>query len=72
MLQKKNRSYTYSMVGIFPNQTAFELHFQALNQNHGVVVITTVRPHSTKPELRFCASSKHTGGVSEIRDGEDL
>ena len=36
---------------------------------HGVVVITTAQLHSTKPELRFCASSNP---VSEIRDGEDL
>ena len=27
---------------------------------------------STKPELRFCASSNPARGVSEIRDGEDL
>ena len=37
--------------------------------HHGVVVITTAQLHSTKPELRFCASSNP---VSEIRDGEDL
>ena len=33
------------------------------------MVITTAQLHSTKPELRFCASSNP---VSEIRDGEDL
>ena len=38
----------------------------------GVVVITTVQLHSTKPELRFCAGSNPARGVSEIRDGEDL
>ena len=37
-----------------------------------VVVITTAQLHSTKPELRFCASSNPVRGVSEIRDGEDL
>ena len=37
-----------------------------------VVVITTAQLHSTKPELRFCAGSNPAGGVSEIRDGEDL
>ena len=38
----------------------------------GPVVITTAQFHSTKPELRFCARSNPTGGVSEIREGEDL
>ena len=28
--------------------------------------------HSSKAELRFCAGSNPTRGVSEIRDGEDL
>ena len=28
--------------------------------------------HSTKPELKFCASSNPARGVSEIRNGEDL
>ena len=32
----------------------------------GVVVITTVQLHSTKPELRFCAVSNLARGVSEI------
>ena len=35
------------------------------------MVITTVQLHSTKPELRSCASSNPARGVSEIRDGED-
>ena len=38
----------------------------------GVVVITTAKLHSTKPELRLCAGSNPARGVSEIRDGEDL
>ena len=38
----------------------------------GVVVITTAQFHSTKPELRFCAGSNPSCGVSEIHDGEDL
>ena len=36
------------------------------------VVITTAQLHSTKPELRFCTGSNPAGGVSEIRDDEDL
>ena len=32
----------------------------------------TAQLHSTKPELRFCASSNPVLGVSEIRDDEDL
>ena len=36
---------------------------------HGVVVITTVQLHSTKPELRFCSGLNPARGVSEIRDG---
>ena len=38
----------------------------------GVVVISTAQFHLTKPEIRFCAGSNPTHGVSEIRDGEDL
>ena len=38
----------------------------------GVVVITTAQLHSRKPELRFCAGSNPTRGVSEIRECEDL
>ena len=38
----------------------------------GVVVITTARLHSTKPELRFCTGSIPARSVSEISDGEDL
>ena len=37
-----------------------------------VVVITTAQLNSTKPELRFCATSNPAFGVSGIRDGEDL
>ena len=40
--------------------------------HRGVVVITTAKLHSTKPELRFCAGLNPARGVSEIRDGEDL
>ena len=40
---------------------------------HGsVVVITTAKLHSTKPELRFCAGSNPTPSMSQIHDGEDL
>ena len=38
----------------------------------GVVVTATVQLHSSKSELRFCASSNPACGVSEIHDGEDL
>ena len=38
----------------------------------GVVVITTAKLHSSKPELRLCAGSNPVRGVSEIHDGEDL
>ena len=37
-----------------------------------VVVITTAKLHSTKPELRFCAGSNPAHGVSEFCDVEDL
>ena len=43
-----------------------------LKWGRGVVVITTAQLHSTKPELRLCAGSNPTYGVSEIRDGENL
>ena len=35
-------------------------------------IIATAQLHSTEPELRFCAGSNPTRGVSEICDGEDL
>ena len=38
----------------------------------GVVVINAAQPHSTKPEVRICASSNPARDVFEIRDGEDL
>ena len=38
----------------------------------GVVVITTAKLHSTKPELRFCADSNPACGVLAICDGEDF
>ena len=37
-----------------------------------VVVITTAQLYSTKPELRFCAGSNPTRGISEIHDTKDL
>ena len=40
--------------------------------SRGVVIITTTQLHSTKPKLRFCASSNPARGMPEIRDGEDL
>ena len=40
--------------------------------HHGVVVITTAKLHSTKPELRFCAGSNPACDVLKICDGEDL
>ena len=36
-----------------------------------VVVITTAKFHSTKPEIRFCADLNPARDVSEIHDGED-
>ena len=51
----------------------FELPFRSSIVNRrGVVVVTTAQLHSTKPGLRFCAGSNPAGGVSEIRDGENL
>ena len=37
-----------------------------------LVVITTAKLHSLKPELRFCASSNPAHDVSEISNGENL
>ena len=42
------------------------------NLASGVVVIATAQLHSTKPELRFCAGSNLTRGVSKVRDSEEL
>ena len=38
----------------------------------GVVIITTVQLHSTKPELRFCTGSNPTHDKLEICNAEDL
>ena len=38
----------------------------------GVVVITTAKRHSTKPELGFCAGSNPAHGMLKICHGEDL
>ena len=38
----------------------------------GGLVITIAQLYSTKPELRFCASSNPACGVSEIRNSKDL
>ena len=37
-----------------------------------LMVLTTAKLHSTRPELRFCVGLSPARGVSEIRDGEDL
>ena len=39
---------------------------------HGVVVIVTVKFHSTKSEIRFCAGSNPAASVLGICDGENL
>ena len=39
---------------------------------YGVVVITTVQLHSTKPELRLWTGSNPAHGVPKFRDVEDL
>ena len=40
--------------------------------HYGVVVITTVQLHSTKPEIRFCTGSNLASNESGDRDGEYL
>ena len=40
--------------------------------DHSIVVTITALLHSTKPELRVYAGSRHACGMSEIYDGEDL
>ena len=39
-------------------------HDAVMPWRRGVMVINTAQLHSTKPEFRFCASSKPTRGVS--------
>ena len=43
-----------------------------LQINKGLLIVTTAKRYSAKPELRFCAGliSKHC--VSEVCDGENL
>ena len=61
-----------------PRQHQFQRHYywkpdiSIWSKSNNVVVITTAQLNSTKPELRFCASSNPARGVSEIRGGEDL
>ena len=40
-------------------------------KRRGVVVDTIAKLNSTKPELRFCAGSNPTRGVSEIYDDQN-
>ena len=54
------------------NQLLFPQTSSKNGRRHGVVDITTAQLHGTKPELRLCAGSNPTRGLSEIRDGEDL
>ena len=64
LLQKREipRVYTFGK----------NLTFFSASWCRGVVVITTTKLHSTKPELRFCAGSNPARSVSKIHDGEDL
>ena len=45
---------------------------EVMQWRRGVVIITKVQLHSTKPEIRFCAGSNPARRVSETRHGEDL
>ena len=54
------------------NQLLFPQTSSENGRRHGVVDITTAQLHGTKPELRLCAGSNPTRGLSEIRDGDDL
>ena len=66
----------------FPMQLMFFWCFQGAEKkcignkwvkwHRGVVVISTLQLHSTKPELKFYAVWNRARGVSEIRDDEDL
>ena len=51
---------------------AFNFMFLSCHVHRGVVVITTAKLDSSKPELEFCAGSNPARGMSEIRDGDDL
>ena len=56
----------------FPLKYRYSIESLFFSWCRGVVVITTARLHSTKPEIRFCTGSNPAHGVLEIRDGEDL
>ena len=79
----RQSQFVYSACGPFTRQKERIKNFKRtgdtcllytieLDWHRGVVVITAAKLHSTKPELRFCASSNPARGVSEIRDGEDF
>ena len=40
--------------------------------HRGVMIITTAKNFSARPELRFCAGSNSVFGVLEICNGENL
>ena len=46
--------------------------FNDIHMKHKSFVFCKDQPHSTKPELRFCAGSNPTRGVSEIPNDGDL
>ena len=72
MHKRKNRAPRTDSFGIPKLTLSRSNKIPSVERRRSVVVITTAKLHSTKPELRFCAGSYPARGVSEIRDGEDL
>ena len=69
VLLQTTKGYDLPILTIVKSDCKIELY---LERCRVVMVMTTAQLHSTKPELRLCASSNPAPVVSEIREGEDL
>ena len=69
---RQNLEYWIVMTGCFYPKYS-DVTVVVITNEVSVVVITTAQLYSAKPaELRFCAASSPTCGVSEVRDAEQL
>ena len=65
-----NNVFWYVKVCILLKCIQYTIHWDKIDC--GAVVITAAQLHSSKSELRLCASLNPARGVSETHDGEDL
>ena len=74
-IYKYKNIYMYIKRSILPVSTVIYLcqlmHLGTWCMVYYVVIITSAKLHTTKPELRFCSGLNPTRGLSEIWDDED-